>query len=90
MWNYIKNRDVFIKEINGLEQWFHSLFPLNEDFCMDDEKFTKLTDISSIEGRIISYFLFCIYHDPLISNEIKILVKDINNSFWISWKYTLY
>lgn len=90
MWNYIKNRDVFMKEINSLESWFHSLLPLNEDFCIDDEKFTKLTDISSIEGRIISYFLFCIYHDPLISNEIKVLVKDINSSFWMSRKYTLY
>lgn len=87
MWNYVKNRDIFINEINCLEPWFDSLSPLNESFCIDDEKFTKFTNISLIEGRLIACFLFCIYHDPLISEEIKKLAKDINYSFWMTWKY---
>lgn len=90
MWNYVKNRDIFIKEINFLEPWFDSLSPLNENFCIDDEKFTKFTDINLIEGRLISCFLFCIYHDSLISEEIKKWAKDLNYSFWMSWKYMSY
>ncbi|MCH7333839.1 hypothetical protein [Acinetobacter modestus] len=89
MWNYVKNRDIFIKEINSLEPWLYSLYPLNEDFSVDDGKFNKFTDIGLIEGRLISYFLFCIYHDSLIPEEIRCLAKDINSLFWISWKYML-
>ncbi|MHA3078615.1 hypothetical protein [Acinetobacter sp. ANC 3791] len=89
MWNYVKNRDLFIKEINFLEPWFDSLSPLNEGFCIDDDKFTKFTNISLIEGRLIACFLFCIYHEPLISEDIKKITKDLNYSFWMTWKYML-
>lgn len=63
MWNYVKNRNIFIKEIKFLEPWLYSLFPLNEDYSVDDIKFNKLISINLTEGKLISYFLFCIYHD---------------------------
>lgn len=89
MWNYAKNRDVFVKEINFLKPWIYSLSPLSEDSSIDNEKFAKFNNINLVEGKLISYFLFCIYHDLLISEEIRNLAKDINIFFWISWKYQL-
>lgn len=87
IWNYVKNRESFIKEILFLEPWFDSLNPLDEDFNLDEKKFKKFSSFTLVEGRLISYFLFCISHDLLISEDIRNWMKEINNTFWITWKY---
>lgn len=87
IWNYVKNKNLFIEEIDFLYQWFDSLYPLDENFNINQKMLTQFSEFSSIEGRLISYFLFCIYHEPLVSKEIKNWAKDTNYSFWITWKY---
>lgn len=88
MWNYVNNRDFFIKQIDFLEPWLNSLNPLNEDFSIDDEKTIKFSKINLVEGILIAFFLFCLYHDPLIPKDTKSLAKDINYTYWMTRKYT--
>lgn len=89
MWNYVKNREIFIKQIDFLEPWLNSLNPLNEDFSIDDQKTVQFSKINSVEGILIAFFLFCLYHDPLIPEDTKSLAKEINYSYWMTRKYTL-
>lgn len=89
IWNYVNKRDIFIKQIDFLEPWLNSLNPLNEDFSIDDHKTVKFSKINSVEGILIAFFLFCLYHDPLVPEDTKSMAKDINYSYWMTRKYTL-